>query len=309
MSFGQPGRAMLRSTPNLKKFTLAFSGHLYTYEDCLGQPLMDALCTLTHLEEFTHMAMSTRQTDIGLYNILRLASSCPKLCVLYVSGDLQCAKDVSGLPPVTCALQHVTLEACTANLDDVARLFAGSANSIKTLELWASAPAGKLDTILLPILPALESLKVGGTTHPTSSFARERLGTAPRLHTLQLGGDADRSGRLRVALVAALTSTYTSTSAPSAAFQSAASESTAGRTCTQQRTKPLFPALKRLGYPALVRLGKENSREWDNIGEADLRAAAAARGIAVARAPDLVYKETGQGRREKMAQRHANRDK
>ncbi|KAJ6575780.1 hypothetical protein DFH09DRAFT_1361865 [Mycena vulgaris] len=259
---------LLRCTPNLTKLTLGFSGHMNTYADCMGQELMDALCALENLEEFTQRAMTRRQTEIGFSNLMRLASSWPKLRVLYVSADLESTQDAVSLPPVTCALQHVTLEACTANLDHLELLFAGSATSLKTLEVWTMG-TGTLDAALAHVLYSLESLKVGGCNHPSPTFLRDQLSTAPRLHTLQLGGDPDRNGRVRAALTTGLVA------------------------ADPARLKPLYRALKYLGYPARAPLAKENApgaAGRENIGEAELRGAAAARGIAAVRAPDLLYR-------------------
>ncbi|KAJ7696942.1 hypothetical protein B0H17DRAFT_928754 [Mycena rosella] len=237
--------------------------------------------------------MTARQTDFGLHNLLRLAASWPRLRLLHVAGDLECTENVSGVPPVTCALKSVTLEACTANFDDLALLFAGSATSLKTLEVW-SMGRGSLDAPLVIVLPTLESLKLGGCNHPSPAFLRDTLSTAPKLHTLQLGGDPDRSGRVRTALTTALV---------------AADPARRGRKRTRVQG---YPVLKHLGYPALERLVDANSKEnvgvgvdgdidenedadaeadgWMNIGEAELKSVAAARGIMASRAPDLLYK-------------------
>ncbi|KAJ7696945.1 hypothetical protein B0H17DRAFT_1197687 [Mycena rosella] len=268
---------LLRRTPNLQKLTLGFSGHMSTYVDCLGKPLLDTLCALKDVEEFTHTAMTaSRQTDFGLHSLLRLAASWPLHCI---AGGLECTEDVSGIPPVTCPLKSVTLEACTANLDDLALLFAGSATSLKTLEIWSIGP-GSLDTPLAVVLPALESLKLGGCNHPSPAFLRGTLSTAPKLRTLQLGGDPDRFWRVRTALTTALV---------------AADSAPRGRKRTRVQG---YPVLKHLAYPALEQLvgAKENedaepdAEAWTNIGEVELKSVAAARGIVASHAPDLIYK-------------------
>ncbi|KAJ7452687.1 hypothetical protein B0H11DRAFT_1927241 [Mycena galericulata] len=292
-SRGNDVAQILRMTPNLKKLTLGFSGHMNTYNDCLGASLTDALCLLTELEEFTHMAMTAKHTNMGFYTVLRIVSSWPKLRVLYISGDLHSNCDASSLPSVTSALQHVTLETCTGSFDDLARLLAGSTKSLKTLEAWTKGP-GDIDAMLAPLLPVLESLKLGGYNHPSPPFVRDELGTAPRLHTLHMGGDTDRSGRLRAALTTALL--------------------TAESTSTRRKTKQslLFRALKHLAYPASLEecLSKEDVDDGAlcvNVGEEDLREVAIARGIVASRAQDLQYKGDCQMRKLAMERRNRRR--
>ncbi|KAJ7116108.1 hypothetical protein C8R43DRAFT_1137975 [Mycena crocata] len=260
---------VLKRTPNVKKLTLGFSGHMNTYADCLGEPLMAALCALKGLEEFTHKAMTARATEIGFGNLVRLVSSWPQLRMLHIAGSLDSRGcDPKTLPRVTCALQHVVLETCTTHLDLLPLLFAGAAaaGSLKTLEAWTTG-LGSLDTPLLPLLPTLESLVLGGVAHPSPAFIRDHLGAAARLHTLKMGGHGDREGRVRAALTTALSgpgalqglTTATPLPPPSAtatgrARRTTTAASTRASTATEREGRDvllLFPALKHLGYPAL----------------------------------------------------------
>ncbi|KAJ7092332.1 hypothetical protein B0H15DRAFT_170379 [Mycena belliarum] len=250
---------------------------MHSYEECLGPPLMAALCALKDLEQFTHRATTTVRTEFGLHSLLRLAAAWPKLRVLHIAGDLETSHDVASLPPVTCKLQRVTLEACTANLEDLALLFAASSKSLKTLEMWTMAP-GSLDAPIACVLPGLEVLRLGGCGHPSLAFIRDKLGAAPRLRTLQLGGGPDRTGRVRAALTTAMSD------------------------------PALFCWLRQLEYPALAlpevekaKPGKGKGKEKENalgmdgvnVGEAALLAVAAKRKIRASRAVDLEY--TGEG--------------
>jgi hypothetical protein len=142
---------------------------------------------------------------------------------------------------------------------------------------WAHSP--QLDVIVEPVLSTIESLKIGGCSQLSAAFIREKLGTAPKLRAIQMGGDWDRTGRIRKAFCTALTATHPT------------------RSSRTHRNMMYFHSLKRLAYPAMDQnIGdtttKENleASETENIGEAELNEAAAMRGISASRAQDLEYK-------------------
>ena len=55
---------------------------------------------------------------------------------IYLAGDTNGSRDCSQIPPATCALESVTFERCMAGYEKLAPMFAGSANSLKKLEMW-----------------------------------------------------------------------------------------------------------------------------------------------------------------------------
>ncbi|KAG5633667.1 hypothetical protein H0H81_006151, partial [Sphagnurus paluster] len=184
--------ALTRRTPNLTKLTLNFSGWLHTWQNCLGDALIEALCGLKDLESFTHRATTAARTDFGQYTLMKLVSSWPKLRYLYLAGDSNGEMDdkkLGELPPATCARESVTFERCMANYEYLAPMFAGSGESLETFEAWA------MDG----------SLTLGGSRHPTPAFIIEHLAHAPKLERISIGGNEDHTGHIRMAFAKALT--------------------------------------------------------------------------------------------------------
>ncbi|KAJ6472284.1 hypothetical protein C8R47DRAFT_1221792 [Mycena vitilis] len=282
---------LLRRTPNLKKLTLNFSGHLDRWSSCLGETLTDALCSLKELEEFSHHATTAARTDFTLYSLMKLVSSWPKLRTLYLAGDTNGGGDMTEIPPATCALERVTFERCMSDFEEMAPMFAGSAHSLRSFEAWTMGYK-EIDAIFELVLPAIQTIRIGGCNHPTPAFIRDRLSTAPNLYSIQLGGDTDYAGHTRTAFAKAL-------------GEGEGSEDTVGDQ-DAEKTLRRFPALNYLGYPAedgMARGRGRKQKEVENIGESALLKAAGRRGIRASRASNLEYKVEGSQRRAVFARR------
>ncbi|KAJ7741191.1 hypothetical protein DFH07DRAFT_981812 [Mycena maculata] len=218
--------------------------------------------------------MSWARTNFGLFNLMTLVSAWPNLRNLYLAGDTNGRESVANIPPATCALESVTFERCMSNFEEMAPMFAGSTNSLRSFEAWTMGYK-EIDAVLALVLPALESLKLGGCNHPTAPFVREKLATAPNLAYIHLGGDADHAGTLRRAFAAALDA-----------------------------------GVRRLPYPAqdgTYNTGRgRNARrhEYENADEDKLLKAVGCRGIYASRAGDVEYKVEGSQRRLVFARRN-----
>ncbi|KAJ7113025.1 hypothetical protein C8R44DRAFT_984868 [Mycena epipterygia] len=207
------------------------SGNLHSWNDCLGEPLIKALSSLKELEYFHHKAMTATRRTLDCA-IMRLVSAWPKLR-LYLTGNTDRDEDLTQIPPVTCALEDVTFERCMSNFDEMAPIFAGSTHSLRSSE--------------------------------DGRWGTRRLSTAPRLASIQLGGNTDDDGALRRAFAAALD-------------DGADADAGAGFDA-EQNTNPkskAFPALRRLAYPAqdgTYKTGRRRSartHEPENEGESTL---------------------------------------
>ncbi|KAJ7221295.1 hypothetical protein GGX14DRAFT_429401 [Mycena pura] len=286
--------ALVKRTPNLKKLTLNFSGHLHTWGNCLGEALTNALCSLKQLEEFRHHATTAARTDFTLYSIMKLVSAWPNLRVLYISGDTNGSGNTAEIPPATCALESVTFERCMSNFEEMAPMFAGSTRSLRSFEAWTMGYK-EIDAIFELVLPSIESIRIGGCNHPTAAFIRDKLSTAPNLESIHLGGDVDRAGTIRTAFATALRVDEDGDGVEDANKQTP--------------TPTRFPALRRLAYPAedgTYNTGRgRNARthEYDNVGESALLKAANRRGIYASRAHNIEYKVEGLQRRAVFARR------
>ncbi|KAJ7906199.1 hypothetical protein B0H13DRAFT_2507249 [Mycena leptocephala] len=141
-----------------------------------------------------------------------------------------------------------------------------------------------IDAIFELVLPAIESIRIGGCNHPTAAFIRDKLSAAPNLESIHFGGDTDDRGIIRKAFADAL-------------------DNSAGDD-EAEATKPKpFPALRRLAYPAqdgTYNTGRgRNARqnEYENVGESALLKACSHRGIYASRASNIEYKVEGSQRR------------
>ncbi|RDB19564.1 hypothetical protein Hypma_013372 [Hypsizygus marmoreus] len=272
--------ALLKRTPNLTKLTLNFSGPLNTYENCLGDALLEALCNLKDMQDFSHRRTTSARTDFGLLTLLKLVSSWPKLREVYISGDTCNVygkdADFAALPPATCQLESVTFERCMSNYEMLAPMFAGSSQSLHSFEAWAMGHK-EIDHIFLNVLPAIERIKIGGCDHPSPKFIIEHLSHAPKLSYISIGGNEDCNGVVRSAFAKALSEPDT------------------------------FPALHTLAYPGKTGTYKTgrgpNVREHkhENPGEDELVKAARERNIRVYIADNLEYKVEGAQRRAGFA--------
>lgn len=135
----------------------------------------------------------------------------------------------------------------------------------------------QIDAILLPMIPAIETLKLGGCDHPTPSFIIDHLSRAPKLSSISLGGSDDSNGAVRKGFTTALKKPNT------------------------------FPALWHLAYPGksgTYKTGRGRNvrvHEYENIGEDELCEAARERGLRVSTAHELEYKVEGAQRRAGFA--------
>ncbi|THV54757.1 hypothetical protein BGAL_0020g00100 [Botrytis galanthina] len=194
---------LLQLIPKVCDLTLKFSCYLDSPDNCFGEKLLTALCSLD-IETFAHRAMNpTRptnlrisrdnslRTDFGQRNLLRLVASWPNLHTLHIEGDTNGPPYGEELPPVTCALRFVTFENLTGNYGFISRIFAGSAHSLVGFEAWTLSTDEHfqpMDPLLRPILPSIQSLDISGYNHPSDRFLRHELPSAHHLCNLRLRG-------------------------------------------------------------------------------------------------------------------------
>ncbi|KAK0191859.1 hypothetical protein F5146DRAFT_1037492 [Armillaria mellea] len=231
---------------------------------------MTALCSLKNLENFSHNATTSARTEFGQYSLMKLMSSWSNLRTLYLAGDTNGGKDCSGIPPATCALESVTFERCMSNFENLAPMFAGSANSLKSFEAWTMG-IKEIDAVLRHVLPSIESIHIG-------DFILGELSNAPCLQSINLNGDTDTGGRTRKALAEAL------------------------------NWENSFPSLRRLSYPGergTYKTGRGRNvrvHEYENVGAKELEEAARKKGVwAELVSRDLEYKVEGAQRRAGFA--------
>ncbi|RDB19563.1 hypothetical protein Hypma_013373 [Hypsizygus marmoreus] len=235
------------------------------------------MCGLKDLESFTHGGGASSITYFGLYALRKLISAWPKLRTLYISGDMRGDEKqealLPNLPPTTCALESVTFERCIpSDFDLFAPMFADSSQSLRKFEAWTSGHK-EMDAIFMNILPAIETIKLGGSSHPSPQFIIEHLAHAPKLTTISIGCEYDHEGNIRRAFATALVQPDS------------------------------FPALRSLGYPGqsgTYKTGRGRNvreHEYENPGQEELLKAARERNIHAYIASDLEYKAEGAQRR------------
>ncbi|VDC06153.1 unnamed protein product [Peniophora sp. CBMAI 1063] len=264
--------ALLKKTPNVKRLELAFSGHLYSYKDCLGPELLEVMCSLKKLTEFEHKATTTARTDFGIRTLLQLVSSWPELRHLYIAGDTNGRDNGDDIPLPTCAIKTATFERLMGKLSKHEQLFAGSGESLEELEFWGMG-YGDLEELLKPVLNSIVRLRIGGSNKPSLKCITDTLSKAPKLATLDIGGESEYDNGTRAALANAL------------------------------QVEGSFPSLRSLRYTAqhgTYKTGRGRNvreHEYENSGETELLQAARERGIWASAGTELEYKVEGAQRR------------
>ncbi|TGO72445.1 hypothetical protein BELL_0454g00040 [Botrytis elliptica] len=206
---------LLQLTPKVCDLTLKFSCYLDSPDNCFGEKLMSALCSLD-IETFAHRAMNptlptnlrlgrnkSPRTDFGQRNLLKLVAYWPNLHTLHIEGDTNGPPYGEELPPVTCAIRFVTFENLTGNYGFISRIFAGSAQSLVGFEAWTLSideHFQPLDPLLRPILPSIQSLDISGYNHPSDRFLRHELPSAHHLCNLRLRGHNKRLNKVMRAM-------------------------------------------------------------------------------------------------------------
>ncbi|KZV64072.1 hypothetical protein PENSPDRAFT_588930 [Peniophora sp. CONT] len=230
------------------------------------------MCSLKKIVEFSHKATTTARTDFGMRTVLQLVSAWPDLRHLYIAGDTNGSDDSDDIPPPTCAIKTATFERLMGKLSKHALLFAGSGESLQELEFWGMG-YGNLEDLLKPVLGSIEVLRIGGSNKPSANCIKDVLSKAPKLQTLDIGGESDYDDGTRSALAAAL------------------------------QVEGSFPSLRTLLYTAkhgTYKTGRGRNvreHEHENPGENELLEAAHTRGIWPSAGSELEYKVEGAQRR------------